>query len=143
MRRVQRRVLKQMFANAQRFLSVVACLLARGMGAAAAVAAPTEPEQSSGGPGPRLMQVESGKAEDQLWNWHVQNTAIVQYHPRFSANYSGPKSLPEYNEVKETVSLDLMAGARVWRGGEVHVDGLMWQGFGLGGARGINSFPNG
>ena len=26
------------------------------------------------------------------WNWHAQNTDIVQYHPGFPANYSGPNS---------------------------------------------------
>src|SRR6266568_6750802 len=68
---------------------------------------------------------------EQPWNWHVQNTEVVQYHPGFSARYSGPNSLRNVNEVKETVSLDLFAGLRVWPGAEAHVDGLVWQGFGL------------
>lgn len=118
-------------------------LLARGMAFAETPTRPAELEDSSAGNSPTAMRMERRNSEEQLWNWHVQNTAIVQYHPRFSAKYSGTKSLPEYNEVKETVSLDLMAGARLWQGAEVHVDGLMWQGFGLGDARGINSFPNG
>jgi high affinity Mn2+ porin len=85
----------------------------------------------------------SSESGEQCWNWHVQNTVIVQYHPGFHAPYSGPNSLDSGNEVKETVSLDLLMGLRLWRGAEFHVDGLMWQGFGFSDARGINAFPNG
>lgn len=80
---------------------------------------------------------------EQLWNWHVQNTDIVQYHPGFPSRYRGPNSLSSANEVKETVSLDLLLGLRLWQGAEFHVDGLMWQGFGLTDARGVDGFPNG
>ena len=79
---------------------------------------------------------------EQPWNWHVQNTEVVQYHPGFSARYSGPNSLQNVNEVKETVSLDLFAGLRLWPGAEVHVDGLMWQGFGLSKSEGVEGFPS-
>jgi len=82
-------------------------------------------------------------ATEQDWNWHVQNTDIVQYHPGFSAAYSGPNSLTSANEVKETVSLDLLLGARLWRGAEFHIDTLVWQGFGLSKTLGIEAFPNG
>src|SRR5258708_6103994 len=79
----------------------------------------------------------------QSWNWHVQNTDIVQGYPGFSAKYSGPNSLQSGGQVRETISLDLMAGARLWRGAEAHVDGLMWQGFGLSKTLGVEAFPNG
>ncbi len=77
------------------------------------------------------------------WNWHIQNTDIVQGDPGFPAKYSGPNSLHSGGEVKETVSLDLYAGARLWQGAEAHLDGLMWQGFGLSQTEGIEGFPNG
>jgi high affinity Mn2+ porin len=80
---------------------------------------------------------------EQNWNWHAQNTVIVQYHPGITAPYSGPNSLSSANEVKETVSLDLIFGLRLWSGAEFHVDGMMWQGFGLSDALGIDGFPNG
>ncbi|MGC1812149.1 MAG: carbohydrate porin [Candidatus Binataceae bacterium] len=79
----------------------------------------------------------------QTWNWHVQNTDIVQGDPGFPAKYSGPASLNRTGNVKETISLDLFAGVRLWRGAEAHVDGLMWQGFGLSTTHGIEAFPNG
>lgn len=82
-------------------------------------------------------------APAQTWNWHAQFTGIVQYHPHFAARYSGPNSLSQANEVKETVSLDLVAGVRLWPGAEAHIDGLMWQGFGLSKTLGVEGFPNG
>jgi high affinity Mn2+ porin len=73
----------------------------------------------------------------------VQNTDIVQYHPAFPSKYSGLNSLSSANEVKETVSLDLLFGVRLWPGAEFHVDGLMWQGFGLSKTVGVDGFPSG
>jgi len=81
--------------------------------------------------------------QPQNWNWHVQNTDIVQGYPGFSAKYSGPNSLPNGGETRETVSLDLFAGVRLWRGAEAHIDGMMYQGFGIDDARGVEGFPNG
>ncbi len=79
----------------------------------------------------------------QTWNVHVQNTDIVQGDLAFPAKYSGPASLNSQGEVRETVTLDLFAGLRLWQGAEAHVDGLMWQGFGLSQTHGIEAFPNG
>jgi high affinity Mn2+ porin len=81
--------------------------------------------------------------EEQKWNWHIQNTDIVQGDPGFPAKYSGPNSLGSGGEIRETVSLDLFAGVRLWRGAEAHMDGLMWQGFGLSKTLGVEGFPNG
>jgi high affinity Mn2+ porin len=81
--------------------------------------------------------------EEQNWNFHGQNTDIVQGYPQFPAKYSGPNSLPNGGETRETETLDLLAGARLWPGAEAHVDGLMWQGFGLGRTFGIEDFSNG
>jgi high affinity Mn2+ porin len=80
---------------------------------------------------------------EQLWNWHIQNTDILQGDPAFSAKYSGPNSLSKGGEIRETVSLDLYGGVRLWSGAEAHVDGLMWQGFGLSHTEGIEDFVNG
>jgi len=77
------------------------------------------------------------------WNFHVQNTDIVQGYPGFSSKYSGPNSLPAGGETRESVSLDVMAGVRLWRGAEAHIDGLMWQGFGVNNTLGADGFPNG
>jgi len=87
-----------------------------------------------------------GKSEanqPQNWNWHVQNTDIVQGYPGFAAKFSGPNSLPNGGQTRETVSLDLMAGIRLWPGAEAHIDGMMYQGFGVNNAVGVDGFPNG
>ncbi|MFZ0931892.1 MAG: carbohydrate porin [Syntrophobacteraceae bacterium] len=80
---------------------------------------------------------------EQKWNWHVQNTDIVQADPGFPAKYSGTNSLNDKGEVQETVTMDLFSGVRLWPGAEAHVDFLMWQGFGLSKTFGVEDFPNG
>ena len=67
----------------------------------------------------------------------------MQGDPGFPAKYSGPNSLNSEGEVQETVTLDLYAGVRLWRGAEAHMDFLMWQGFGLSKTFGVEGFPNG
>jgi high affinity Mn2+ porin len=116
--------------------AVVAALACAGTILARAV------EPSTNSPSPPAIESRA-ETQEQLWNWHAQNTDIVQYHPGFPASYSGPNSLSSASEVKETVSVDLYAGLRLWRGAEAHVDGLMWQGFGFSGTHGIEGFPNG
>lgn len=81
--------------------------------------------------------------EPECWSWHVQNTDIVQYHPGFPAKYSGLNSLSSANEVRETVSLDLVGAVRLWRGAEAYADCLVWQGFGFSKTVGVEAFPNG
>ena len=81
--------------------------------------------------------------QTQRWNVHVQNTDIVQGDLPFPAKYSGPNSLNKNGEVRETGTIDLFAGARLWSGAEAHMDFLMWQGFGLSQTFGIEGFPNG
>jgi high affinity Mn2+ porin len=103
-----------------------------GLGAAAIPA--TQPTSSA---------TEGANGPDQIWNFHVQDTDVVQGYPAFSAQYSGPQSLPTGGEARETVSLDLMAGVRLWSGAEAYIDGLMWQGFGLNNVLGIEGFPSG
>ena len=78
-----------------------------------------------------------------LWNWHTQATVVGQGNSHFTAPYEGQRSLPDVNEVRETVSFDLTGGTRLWRGAELFGDVLVWQGFGLGNAVGLEAFPNG
>lgn len=101
------------------------------------------PASSTNRPSSELAVQSPDGVSAQFWNWHVQNTDIVQGDPSFPAKYSGPNSLDSKGEIRETVSLDLFAGVRLWQGAEAHVDGLMWQGFGLSKTLGIEAFPNG
>jgi high affinity Mn2+ porin len=86
--------------------------------------------------------LDESAATSSLWNWHLQNTVVVQSHGRFPALYSGPQSLTSTSETKQTVSLDVFAGFRLWPGAELHADALVWQGFGLSDTLGIAGFPN-
>ena len=79
----------------------------------------------------------------QNWNLHAQVTETVQGDPGFPAQYSGLNSLNSKGEVQETHTSDLFFGARLWKGGEIHADGLLWQGYGLSHTEGIEAFPNG
>jgi high affinity Mn2+ porin len=90
-----------------------------------------------------VLLASRGYAAEQDWNLHLQNTVIVQGDPAFHARYSGPNSLRNTGEVEETVTADLFAGLRLWRGAEIHLDALAWQGFGLSKTLGIEAFPNG
>jgi high affinity Mn2+ porin len=114
-------------ASASTSLAILLCVL---LASAAPARAQTATEKGANG-------------SDQIWNFHVQNTDIVQGDPGFPAKYSGPQSLNSNHQVQETVTLDLFAGVRLWRGAEAHVDGLAWQGFGLSKTLGIEAFPNG
>jgi high affinity Mn2+ porin len=79
----------------------------------------------------------------QNWNIHAQVTETSQGDLGFPALYSGPNSLNSKGEVQETFTSDLYVGARLWHGGEIHADGLLWKGFGLSNNKGIEAFPNG
>jgi high affinity Mn2+ porin len=86
------------------------------------------------------------KKEDtgpQCFNIHAQTTAVPQGDLPFAANYSGPNSLSSAGERELTFAADLFAGVRLWRGAEVHLDALMWEGLGLSDTFGIEGFPNG
>ena len=87
--------------------------------------------------------LEASEGQPQSWNFHTQSTMIVQAYPSFSAAYSGPNSLPTSSQGRETVSLDLYGGFRLWSGAELHYDLLSWQAFGLAGRLGIDDFSNG
>ena len=131
-------------------LALIAVIAVLGRGPTTLFAATNSTDSAEGAansPADKPPMVETTKAPDdareQLWNWHFQNTDIVQGYPGFSAPYSGQNSLPPGGQTRETVSADVLLGARLWRGAEAHLDGLMWQGFGIGNTLGIEGFPNG
>jgi high affinity Mn2+ porin len=92
---------------------------------------------------PPLVSPATPPGGPENWNFHAQNTDILQGYPAFSAQYTGPNSLPPGGQARESVSLDLMGGVRLWAGAEAHIDGLMWQGFGVNDTLGAEGFPNG
>lgn len=95
-------------------------------------------------PGPHVLPAaESVEGENEIWKWYAQSTLVVQGYPGLHAKYSGPNSLPTRGEVRETTSMDVYGGFRLWNRAEGHFDVLTWQGFGLNDTLGIEAFPNG
>lgn len=92
---------------------------------------------------PFITTQKADSAKQQCWNFHIQNTDVIQADAPFHAKYSGPNSLNKNGEAKETVTLNFYTGLRLWKGAEIHADLLMWQGFGLSQTFGIEDFPNG
>lgn len=114
---------------------------------------PSEPEtgarKEEGKEGEEKKKGEEEKEEQQRrllpqgWNFHAQTTVVVQGDPGFPARYSGPNSLNSAGERQQTLTADLFVGAPLWCGAEMHLDALMWQGFGLTQTFGLEAFPNG
>jgi len=73
----------------------------------------------------------------------MQSTVAGQGHPSFPAEYTGLNSMTPGASVRETVSVDVTGGVRLWRGGEFFGDFLMWQGYGLSNTLGVAGFPSG
>jgi high affinity Mn2+ porin len=113
------------------------------LAAEVATNAPVNAATPAAGEAALPVSAKSPVAPSQNWNFHVQNTDIVQGYPAFASKYSGLNSLPAGGQTRETVSLDLTAGVRLWSGAEAHIDGLMYQGFGVNNAIGVDGFPNG
>jgi len=84
----------------------------------------------------------SGPTEARPYALNFQSTVVGQGHPSFPAGYTGANSMTPGASVRETVSVDVVGGARLWRGGEFFGDLLLWQGYGLNNALGIAAFPN-
>ncbi len=76
------------------------------------------------------------------WAFHAQSTFTDQYHPAFSAAYSGPNSLNPGSRGDETFDATIFAGYRPWRGGEIWVNGELDQGFGLSDTLGLAGFSS-
>ena len=122
------------------FLSLLGLRLATPPAARAQDAPPVQMPSPSA---PTPAQDSSVEPITQNWNIHGQVTETPQGDTAFPALYSGPNSLDSKGEVQETFTADLYAGARLWKGAEIHVDGLLWKGFGLTNDKGIEAFPNG
>jgi len=77
------------------------------------------------------------------WSVSGQFTGLSQYHPSFSAPYSGKNSLSPDNLSSATTDLTLYAGIRTSKEGELWINPEIDQGFGLSNTIGIAGFPSG
>ena len=81
--------------------------------------------------------------KDQFWNIHFQSTIIAQYHPAFSAKYSGINSLDKNGESTISSTSTLYLGARLWKGSQVYFNPELSGGSGFSQTTGVAGFPNG
>src|SRR5580658_1153782 len=79
----------------------------------------------------------------ETWSLHGQTTFTDQYHPAFTAPYSGKDSLDPGSRGNETWDATLFAGVKLWDGGEAYINPEIDQGFGLSDTVGVAGFPSG
>ena len=77
------------------------------------------------------------------YSLHYQFTAATQYHPAFSAKYSGQNSLSPDAETASAFVTTLYADVRLWHGGELLFNPEMSGGSGLSSTKGVAAFPDG
>ncbi len=79
----------------------------------------------------------------QNWALHSQYTNTYQWHPAFSAPYSGPNSLSANSNGEQTNDATLYVGYRVSSSSELWINAEYDQGYGLNGTLGMAGFPSG
>ncbi len=97
----------------------------------------------AGVPNSTMGPPEQAKTSMENWLLNGQSTLIFQAQPGFHSPYAGENSLPSDDHVRETFSLDIYAGVRLWEGAELYGNMEFYQGFGFHNTRGIAAFPNG
>jgi high affinity Mn2+ porin len=80
--------------------------------------------------------------EKQGWFLRGQMTTILQGHLRMRSPYQGPSSLDPRPVFRNTQSIDLVIGRRLWDNAEAVVVPMLTRGFGMSNAVGVASFPN-
>jgi len=93
-----------------------------------------------------FVQTASAQQADSLpqdWNFHFQQTIVVQYHPDFTAKYSGSNSLNTSEPAQTSLTSTFFIGRRLWKNAEAYVNPELAGGNGLSGATGVAGFPNG
>jgi high affinity Mn2+ porin len=90
-----------------------------------------------------LLASTAAQADDEPWSIHGQFTLVDQFHPRFTAPYTGRNSLNPGNRGDETTDATLFLGLRLWDGGELYWNPELDQGFGMSGTLGVAGFPSG
>ena len=82
------------------------------------------------------------RLEEQGWLLRGQATFILQGHPRFRSPYRGEASLSPAANARNTFSMDLVIGRRLWEGAEFIINPQVTRGFGLSNSVGAAAYPN-
>jgi high affinity Mn2+ porin len=84
-----------------------------------------------------------GAKKDERFSVHFQLSVATQWHPSFSALYSGANSMRSGEESATSIVTDLFGGARLWKGAEAYFQPELAGGRGLSSTLGVASFPSG
>jgi high affinity Mn2+ porin len=87
--------------------------------------------------------VDPTAGEQEYFSIHFQSTAATQYHPTFSASYSGKNSLQPAAQSATAFVNTVFADLRLWKGAELLFDPEMSGGKGLSSTLGVAAFPSG
>ena len=92
---------------------------------------------------PRVRAQDAAPSDNEKWNLYYQATSIGQYHPAFSALYSGPESLLTHPEAEASITTTLFFGWRPFQNTQLYFDPEIAGGRGFSSTDGIANFPNG
>jgi len=115
---------------------------ARGAEPQAAASRPDSPPPA-GEPTPAPDAAAAQPAKDERFSVHFQATVATQWHPYFSAAYTGPNSMRPGTEHATSIVTDLFTGARLWKGAEAYFQPELSGGRGLSSTLGVAAFPSG
>jgi high affinity Mn2+ porin len=83
------------------------------------------------------------ESKEERFAVHFQSTVATQWHPSFSARYSGRNSMQPGAESATSIVTDLTGGARLWKGAEAYLQPELAGGRGLSSTLGVAAFPSG
>jgi high affinity Mn2+ porin len=89
------------------------------------------------------LAAERPRPAEEWYSLHYQFTGATQYHPSFSASYSGRNSLASSSESATAFVTTLYADLRTWPGGELLFNPEMSGGKGVSSTLGVAAFPDG
>jgi high affinity Mn2+ porin len=87
--------------------------------------------------------VDPTRGEEERISFHYQSTAATQYHPSFSAPYSGQNSMSKDAESATAFVSTIYVDLRLWHGAELLFNPEMSGGKGLSRTLGVAAFPSG
>src|SRR5437870_3633535 len=90
-----------------------------------------------------LAQLPADSIKERGWSFHAQATSIWQYHPDFSAGYTGKNSLLTSEPGQVSFTSTVYAGRKLWKQAAIYFNPEVAGGSGLSSATGVAGFPNG
>lgn len=92
---------------------------------------------------PLFCVSQTDSTQEQRWNFHFQQTVVMQGKPAISAKYSGPNSLLTSREMETSLTSTLFIGLRLWKNAAFYFNPELAGGAGISKALGMGGFANG